>query len=76
LNRCPPGEASLYQLNYAPVLSNSYAYIGSVTRSVTHRLYITEQTANILKRRTEVFDAPLLADTQRKLVIYAAGHVA
>ncbi len=40
--------------------ANSFAYIGSIT----DRVYITEQTANILKRRTEVFAAPLLADTR------------
>ncbi len=40
--------------------ANSYAYIGSVT----DRAHITEQTANILKRRAKVFAAPLLADTR------------
>ncbi len=39
--------------------ANSFAYIGGIT----DRVYITEQTANILKRRTEVFAAQLLADT-------------
>jgi hypothetical protein len=40
--------------------ANSYTFIGSIA----DRVYITEQTANILKRRTEVFAAPLLAETR------------
>lgn len=40
--------------------ANSYAYVATIA----NRLYITEQTANILKRRTQVFAAPLLAETR------------
>ena len=40
--------------------ANSYEYVATIAT----RLYITEQTANILKRRTEVFAAPLLAETR------------
>jgi hypothetical protein len=40
--------------------ANSYARIGTIT----DRLYITEQTSNILKLRTEIFAAPILADTR------------
>ena len=40
--------------------ANSYAHIATIA----NRLYITEQTANILKRRTEIFAAPILADTR------------
>lgn len=40
--------------------ANSYAYIASIA----NRLYITEQTLNILKRRTPIFAAPLLDDTR------------
>lgn len=40
--------------------ANSYAYVATISP----RLYITEQTANILKRRTQIFAAPLLADTR------------
>jgi hypothetical protein len=40
--------------------ANSYDYVSTIT----NRLYITEQTANILKRRTEIFAAPLLAETR------------
>jgi len=40
--------------------ANSYAYIATIT----NRLYITEQTSNILKRRTQIFAAPLLAETR------------
>ena len=40
--------------------ANSYAYIATIT----NRLYITEQTSNILKRRTPTFAAPILADTR------------
>ena len=40
--------------------ANSYAYIATIT----NRLYITEQTSNILKRRTPIFAAPILADTR------------
>jgi hypothetical protein len=39
--------------------ANAYAYVATIA----NRLYITEQTANILKRRTEIFAAPLLAET-------------
>ena len=39
--------------------ANSYAYIATIT----NHLYITEQTSNILKRRTPIFAAPILADT-------------
>jgi len=39
--------------------ANSYAYIATIA----NRLYITEQTLNILKRRTPIFAAPILADT-------------
>jgi len=40
--------------------ANSYEYVATIA----NRLYITEQTANILRRRTEVFAAPLLAETR------------
>ena len=40
--------------------ANSYAYIATIT----NRLYITEQTSNILKRPTPIFAAPILADTR------------
>ena len=40
--------------------ANCYAYIATSAS----RLYITEQTANILKRRTQIFAAPLLAETR------------
>jgi hypothetical protein len=40
--------------------ANSYAYVASTA----DRLYITEQTANVLKRRTPIFAAPLLAETR------------
>ncbi len=40
--------------------ANSYAYIATIA----NRLYITEQTSNILKRRTQIFAAPLLAQTR------------
>jgi hypothetical protein len=40
--------------------ANSYAYIATIT----NHLYITEQTSNILKRRTPIFAAPILADTR------------
>lgn len=40
--------------------ANSYAYVATIA----NRLYITEQTANILKRRTQIFAAPLLAETR------------
>lgn len=40
--------------------ANSYAYVASIA----NRLYITEQTANILKLRTPNFAAPLLAETR------------
>ena len=40
--------------------ANSYAYVATVAK----RLYITEQTSNILKRRTQIFAAPLLAETR------------
>ena len=40
--------------------ANSYAYIATIT----NRLYITEQTSNILKRRTPTFAASILADTR------------
>jgi hypothetical protein len=39
--------------------ANSYAYIATIA----NRLYITEQTSNILKRRTQIFAAPLLTET-------------
>ena len=39
--------------------ANSYAYIATIA----NRLYITEQTSNILKRRTQIFAAPILAET-------------
>ena len=39
--------------------ANSYAYIATIA----NRLCITEQTFNILKRRTQIFAAPILADT-------------
>ena len=38
--------------------ANAFARVAALT----NRLYITEQTANILRRRTPVFAAPLLAD--------------
>jgi len=40
--------------------ANSYAYLPTIT----NHLYITEQTSNILKRRTPIFAAPILADTR------------
>lgn len=40
--------------------ANSYAYVATIA----NRLYITEQTANILKLRTQIFAAPLLAETR------------
>lgn len=40
--------------------ANSYAYIAPIA----NHLYITEQTSNILKRRTPIFGAPILADTR------------
>ena len=40
--------------------ANSYAYIATLT----NHLYITEQTSNILKRRTAIFAAPILTDTR------------
>jgi hypothetical protein len=40
--------------------ANSYAYVATIA----NRLHITEQTSNILKRRTQLFAAPLLADTR------------
>jgi hypothetical protein len=40
--------------------ANSYAYIATIAK----HLYITEQTSNILKRRTPIFAAPLLDDTR------------
>ena len=40
--------------------ANSYAYIATIT----NHFYITEQTSNILKRRTPIFAAPILADTR------------
>ena len=40
--------------------ANSYAYIAMIANN----LYITEQTANILKRRTPIFAAPILAGTR------------
>ena len=40
--------------------ANSYAYVATIA----NHLYITEQTSNILKRRTQVFAAPLLAETR------------
>ena len=40
--------------------ANSYAYVATIA----NRLYITEQTSNILKRRTEIFAAPLLTETR------------
>ncbi len=39
--------------------ANSYSYVATIA----NRLYITEQTANILKLRTPIFAAPLLAET-------------
>ena len=39
--------------------ANSYAYVSSIAS----RLYITEQTLNILQRRTQIFARPILADT-------------
>lgn len=40
--------------------ANSYSYVATLA----NHLYITEQTANILKRRTPMFAAPLLAETR------------
>jgi hypothetical protein len=40
--------------------ANSYAYIATIA----NHLYITEQTSNILKRRTPIFAAPILTDTR------------
>jgi len=40
--------------------ANSYGYVATLA----NRLYITEQTSNILKRRTQIFAAPLLAETR------------
>ena len=40
--------------------ANSYAYVATVAK----RLYITEQTSNILKRRPQIFAAPLLTETR------------
>jgi hypothetical protein len=40
--------------------ANSYAYIATVA----NHLYITVQTSNILKRRTPIFAAPILAGTR------------
>jgi hypothetical protein len=40
--------------------ANSYARIATIT----NRLYITEQTSNVLKLRAQVFAAPILADTR------------
>jgi len=40
--------------------ANSYAYVATIA----NRLYITEQTENILKRRTQIFAMPLLAETR------------
>jgi hypothetical protein len=40
--------------------ANSYAYIATIA----NHLYITEQTSNILKRRTPIFAAPILAHTR------------
>jgi hypothetical protein len=40
--------------------ANSYAYVASIA----NHLYITEQTSNVLKRRTPIFAAPILADTR------------
>jgi hypothetical protein len=40
--------------------ANSYAYIATIA----NHLYITEQTSNILKRRTPIFAAPILAGTR------------
>jgi hypothetical protein len=42
--------------------ANSYAYVATIA----NRLYITEQTSNILKRRTQTFAAPLLAETRAR----------
>jgi hypothetical protein len=39
--------------------ANTYAYVANIA----NHLYITEQTSNILKRRTQIFAAPLLAET-------------
>lgn len=39
--------------------ANSYAYVATIA----YHLYITEQTSNILKRRTQIFAAPILAET-------------
>ena len=40
--------------------ANSYAYLATIA----NRFYITEQTSNILKRRTPIFAAPILSDTR------------
>jgi hypothetical protein len=40
--------------------ANSYEYVATIA----NRVYITEQTANILKRRTEIFAAPFLTETR------------
>ena len=40
--------------------ANSYAYVATIA----NRLYISEQTSNILKRRTQIFSAPILAETR------------
>ena len=50
------GAPTLLQVEAA----NAYARIAALT----NQLYITEQTANILQRRTPIFAAPLLADLQ------------
>lgn len=50
------GAPTLLQVEAA----NAYALLASIT----NLLYITEQTVNILQRRTPIFAAPLLADLQ------------
>ena len=40
--------------------ANSFAYVATVA----NHLYITEQTSNILKRRTPIFAVPILAETR------------
>ncbi len=40
--------------------ANSYAYVATIAK----RLYITEQTSNILNRRTQIFAVPVLAETR------------
>jgi hypothetical protein len=50
------GYPTLLQVEAA----NAYEHI----TSHTDRLYITEQTANILQRRTAIFASPLLTDLQ------------